>query len=286
MKISEPRQWKSTGSVSSKGKNQIPLLVMVFFVFGTYWLLQNHDSGKLTGDLRIALGDDLAGAAMAHAAKTLGSGVAVQDSSVSFLKMTDCCGTQAEFAMAAGEFDMAVLCPDAAEAFLLVDPDYVLVGGVIENANVLIHRGTDPIKRIGYMNGRSVQGSLLKDLFPDEVDLYPMLATALPYALENQAVDAVVLDGAQGLAYDAEQITALPSDKPSQVLVANTDILESSAYLGFINRYNEMALSLNSDGIRPFLIEAIALEPGLEESEELIERWKKMETKFSTLPSP
>lgn len=272
--------------MSNQDNKAVSIFVMLLIVFGTYWLSRSFDTAKLTGDLRIALGDDLAGAAMALAAESPDSDITVKATSVSFLKMTDCCGTQAEFALAAGEFDMAVLCPDAAEEFLRAEPDFVLVGGIIENANVLIGRGAEPVKRIGYMNGRAVQESQLRDLYQGDVELYPMLAAALPYALENQAVDAVVLDAAQGLAYDADRITALPSEQPSQVLVAHEDTLQSSALSGFIERYNEVALSLNGEGVRVFLSQVLAPEFNLEESEELIERWKQMKTRFITLPSP
>lgn len=272
--------------MSKKDNPAVSILFILLIVLAGYGLSQSLEKGQLEGDLRIALGSDLAGAAMAYAAGDPGSGVAVTDPSAAFLQMTDCCGTQAEFALAAGSFDMAVLCPDAAEEFLEAEPDFVLVGGLIENANVLIRRDEGPVERIGYMNGRTLQADLLEELFCGGVELYPMLATALPYALENQAVDAVVLDGAQGLAYQADRITALPSTRPTQVLVAHEDILRTAAYRSFVARYNAVALSLNGEGIAAFLQKELAPQLDLEESEELIERWKQMETKYMTLPNP
>ena len=58
----------------------------------------------------IACGEDLAGQIVAYTARTGSSRVGSVDMRrLSFLQLSDCCGTQAEFALAGGEFDIAVL---------------------------------------------------------------------------------------------------------------------------------------------------------------------------------
>ncbi|MCL2169616.1 MAG: hypothetical protein FWB74_06295, partial [Defluviitaleaceae bacterium] len=60
--------------------------------------------------LRIASSNDAAGTAVALAAG--------QDRHTTAVALADCCGAQAEIALEAGVFDMAVICPDAALVFL------------------------------------------------------------------------------------------------------------------------------------------------------------------------
>ena len=84
----------------------------------------------------IACGEDLAGQIVAYAARTGSSRVGSVDMRrLSFLQLSDCCGTQAEFALAGGDFDMAVLCPDAAQKFLSSGVPFKVVGGLVKNAN-------------------------------------------------------------------------------------------------------------------------------------------------------
>lgn len=258
------------------------MIIILLIVFGGYYFAGRWTPKAPSAGLKIACGSDLAGEVIAYTAARLGDMVKVQDQSVTFLKIGDCCGTQAEFALAAGEFDLAVLCPDAAAKFLAAQPGFVRVGGVVQNSDVLVQTGEAPLRRIGYMNGRAAQIKLLETRFGRDVELKPIMAVALPYALERGVVDAVVMDIAQALEFKSTQLTELPSVEPSAVLVASAGVLETDSYRAFIREFNKTAGSLNGDSLEAFLEQTLKMD----ESEEMIKRWKQMKIRITALPNP
>ncbi len=231
----------------------------------------------------IACGEDLAGQIVAYAARTGSSRVGSVDMRrLSFLQLSDCCGTQAEFALAGGDFDMAVLCPDAAQKFLSSGVPFKVVGGLVKNANVLVARDAAHPRTVGYMNGRDLQRQAVFANLGREVQLHPIAAPALPYALECGAVDAVVLDAADAIKLPQYRNRALPCDAPSAVLVVHEALLGSTDFKDFVGHYNDTVGRLEASLCEELLPQVLGVECG----EETLRAWHKMNVQLLTLPAP
>lgn len=175
----------------------------------------------------------------------------------------DCCAAVSQWGLSSRELDMAVMCPDAARTLLEKNSDYLLLGPILLDGDMLVRRAakadnivndvsksntmvdtasTDtffantipaahisaaaakPVRTVGVSHQRSAQKALAREAHP-LAEIIEMLPASLPYALEREVVDAVVLD-----VLLAQQLPVLPervgktSDKtaqsrPSQVLV-------------------------------------------------------------------
>ncbi len=232
--------------------------------------------------LRIACGEDLAGQLVAHAVRCgLPRIRAVDMREISFLQLSDCCGTQAEFAMAAGEFDMAVLCPDAAKKFLESGAPFVIAGGLVKNANVLVGSGRQRPAVVGYMNGRDLQVETVRAALGRETRMMPIMATALPYALECGVVDAVVLDAADAVKLTRYTLDPLPFDVPSAVFVVRKDLRDDRNFKNFVRHYNGMVRRLDGACRDELFSEVLKVECG----GEIATRWRKLKVQLLTLPA-
>ena len=230
----------------------------------------------------IACGEDLAGQIMAHAARTGTGEIGILGTGrVSFLQLSDCCGTQAEFALAAGDFDMAVLCPDAARQFVSAGVPFTVLGGLVRNANVLVTRGTELPLRVGYMNGRELQRKAVADMLGSSATLHPIAAPALPYALECGAVDGVVLDAADAVKLRQYHVRALPCDEPSAVLVVHEALLHDAGFKRFVEHYNDTIGGLEASLRGEPILRILDAEGG----EEALKAWHTMNVQLLTLPA-
>ncbi|MCL2619329.1 MAG: ABC transporter substrate-binding protein [Defluviitaleaceae bacterium] len=186
--------------------------------------------------LRIVSTNDLAGLLVNQAAG------ATDD--VQGIRLADCCGTQAEMALEAGVFDIAVICPDAAELFLQGgNRPFVLWGSIVENSSVLVSITYNVPSSVGYTFGRSSQHQIAQANLGQDVAFVPMNTLALPYALARGAVDAVVLDvlTATNAVEDAGLIIRpLPYNRPSSVLLVHQDVVYTQQFADFIENFNQL----------------------------------------------
>ena len=238
--------------------------------------------------LRIAIANDAAGMIVAYAAEKSGgaetSKAAAQN--VSFLRLVDCCGARAEFALEADRFDMAVLCPDAAEAFLKNSSSFAIAGEIIRNANVLVSRtGAVPVY-VGYAAGRALQAESAAATLGGDINLIPMAAAALPYALEKGAADAIVLDVLTAFAtYENPKrseylLTPLPSGRATSVLVVNKGIVGTEPYNNFLDAYNECVDSMGGETLADILKNREKINNGREKAM----LWQELGTAFIKIP--
>jgi hypothetical protein len=208
---------------------------------------RSGDDGDI---LKIASANDLAGLLVNQAA-----GVT---SDMQGLRLADCCGTQAEIALEAGVFDIAVICPDAADLFLQGENrPFVLWGGVVENASVLVSLDYNAPNLVGYTFGRSSQRQIAQANLGTDVVFIPMNTLALPYALARGAVDAVVLDvlTAANAAQDAGLIIRpLLYARPSSVLLVHQDVVELEQFSDFIENFNQLIQGKELAGWKEFYV--------------------------------
>lgn len=115
----------------------------------------------------------------------------------------DCCAAVSQWALSSRELDMAIMCPDAARILVEKNADYVLAGPVLLDGDALVRKpaarqqtqaGREVIQRVGMSHQRSAQRALIQETLGQDVEIIEMLPAALLYALERNAVDAIVLD--------------------------------------------------------------------------------------------
>lgn len=231
---------------------------------------------ELTG-LRIACNDDAAGLLIKYLAGE--DRAALQVISMSYQQLPDCCSSQTELALAADYFDLAVLCPDGAEKLLASGQPYEVLGTVVVNAKVLV-TSRDAIPRtVGYMNAREIQKQLVWSNLNSSIAMQPMLPASLPYALERNAVEGIVLDILGALKIEG-CLTPLLSEYATSVLVVRRDLLDSPELAGFIQAYNQAVAEMN----RPEILKVeLAKYLGVENGDNEVQIWREMGTQFQAM---
>jgi hypothetical protein len=271
--------------------------IAAFAFFGT----SRPDPDKDLPVYRIAVSDDAAGLLISKVSETSAGLLRVSDLSsetgVSFLRLADCCGVQAELFLARGEFDMAVLCPDAAKAFVENDPSFEISGGIVKRSNVILHKPGRTLKNIGYTNGKNTQAEAALHDLGGEIVLIPMMRTALPYALERGAADGVVVDILDALKAAAPK-AAMPKaaaskaksdfetklldyEKPTSVLVVKKNLRNSETFKDFINILNRCVSELNGSGMEAALRGHIREE----DTGAMMEIWKSLRVTYIGIPN-
>ena len=119
------------------------------------WL---HPREEMSG-LRLACNDDAAGLLISYLASQDSGALEVVN--MSYQQLQDCCNSQTELALAAGNFDMAILCPDSADKLIASGQPYEVLGAVVVNALVLVTSQDKLPQTVGYMNGRDIQKQLV-----------------------------------------------------------------------------------------------------------------------------
>ena len=114
-----------------------------------------HGSRIEMNGLRIACNDDAAGLLIKYLAGQDSSTLEVVN--MSYQQLQDCCSSQTELALSAGNFDMAVLCPDSAEKLISSGQPFQVLGTIVINGIVLVSNEDIVPQTVGYMNAREFQ---------------------------------------------------------------------------------------------------------------------------------
>jgi hypothetical protein len=230
--------------------------------------------------LRIACNDDAAGLLIKYLAG--GDSAALDVVNMSYQQLLDCCSSQTELALAAGNFDMAVLCPDGAEKLLASGQPYQILGAVVVNAMVLVTNQDAAPRTVGYMNAREIQKELVWSNYDSSIEMKPVLPAGLPYALERKAVEGIVLDILSALKIGGYR-TPLHSEYPTSVLVVHRDLCGSPELISFIEVYNQAVGELNSPEI---LMTELAKNLAIAGGNNEVKAWKEMDVQFQTIKLP
>ena len=263
----------------------ISLIIMVVIING---FNKKSDSENLkiasninTNKIVIACGTDASGMLMSYILKNKNANIEL--SNFDYTELMDCCGAQAEFAFMSGKVDMAILCPDASAKFLGVDTNYFIVDSIVRGSNILVYfdesyENVDP-KNIGYMNKRLLQESILKSVYPN-ASYYPMLSTALPYALAKKEVDAIFTDIILALKIKNAKFKMINTDKVDYYLVASKKLKGSDTLNNFIKAYNNAVDDIQNDNI---LSDMIGSYLGISDAKGETDTWKKMNIRFNKI---
>lgn len=253
------------------------LIFSILFIicFAIFYLYKNNnidDKNKIT----VVCGNDSSGILFDYILKNKDSGIELSD--IDYIQFLDCCGSQAEFAFISGRVDMAVLCPDAAFSLTNIDTNYYIVDSIIKDSNVLVYYDENTaFENIGYMNKRLEQEISLREAYSN-ANLYPILPTALPYALERNAVDAIFIDIVLALNIKNARYKKIDFGKIDYYLVASRKLKGSDIFNNFIEVYNNAVSDIEDESILSnMLIDYLNISNGE------IDIWKKMNVRFSKI---
>ena len=255
------------------------LLTATVIMAALVWKHTSAPSHVVGEPLVIAYGDDIAGIILQKALKDLPAERA--DIGMDAINMGDCCGSNAQFALSTGQVDVAVLCPDAMQDLAEAGKQYTVLGELVYDGNVLVTRPDSPdtLAVIGYMNGRDEQRELLESVYGQEVDLQPMFASALPYALENKAVDAIMLDASLALKlnYPTKSIS---SGEVTSVVIVQDDLLSDPRLEELVTACNETVGKLSDEAV---LIDMLCEYLETDNQKEVADFWKSVTVQFGSL---
>ena len=263
-------------------KNKYIIVFTIIFVI-CFLLFQNYKNYKLDkkDKITIACGNDASGMMFDYIINTKKNSN-IEFSNIDYIQFLDCCGSQAEFAFISGRVDMAVLCPDAAFQLISIDTNYYIVDSIVKGSNILVYYDesydNDNIKpkNIGYMNKRLLQEILLKEKYSNS-NYYPMLSTALPYALEKKTVDAVLIDIILALKIKEARFKKIDTEEVDYYLVASKKLKDTLMLNNFIKTYNEAVNDIEDEAI---LSNMLANYLDISNSQGEIKTWKTMGVKF------
>ena len=266
---------KNIGKLKAGVALLLALLVIMAALAWKHAGAPSHEEDPLV----IAYGDDIAGVLIQKALENLPAEKA--GLGLDSINMGDCCGSNAQFALSTGEVDVAVLCPDAFVDLEETGKQYTVLGELVYDGNVLVTRPDGPaeLNTVGYMNGRDEQRELLEQVFGPDADLQPMFASALPYALENRAVDAIMLDAALALKlnYPAQSVS---SGVVTSVMIVRSDLLSDPRLQQLTEAYNQLVKTLADEDV---LVEMLCDYLETENSEEVSAFWKTVTVQFGSL---
>ena len=266
--------------ISKSEAGKALLLAVIVIAAALAWLSHaGAPSQNEEAPLVVAYGDDIAGVIIQKALSDLPAERA--DLGLDAVNMGDCCGSNAQFALSTGEVDVAILCPDAVIDLAEAGNQYVQLGELVYDGNVLVTRPDSPeqLAVIGYMNGRDEQQVLLEAVYGKNVRLEPMFASALPYALENKAVDAIMLDASLAikLNYPTRSIS---SGEVTSVMIAREELVSDPRLQALIAAYNETVAALQDE---EYLIEMLCDYLETEDTKEVSDFWKTVTVQFGSL---
>lgn len=149
--------------------------------------------------------------------------------------------------MSSEVLDLAIVCADAARKFVENDPRFEIVGVCVKNSDIFVLKNRVTPKKIGVTQNRKYQEEIVRERFGEECEIVPMLGTSLPYALENDLVDGIMVDVTKGWILNGEkEKTSVNREYVTYVLLVRTDFKKNPIYKKFINVYKKSVNELES----------------------------------------
>ena len=151
-----------------------------------------------------------------------------------------------QWSLSSEQMDLAIICKDAAESFVENNKDFQIVAPLVQNSDVFILNNDEP-KNIGITQNREYQEELVKKYYKSSKPV-SLIGSSLMYALENNTVEGVVIDGIKSLSIDRTKIqTSSEGDYDTYVLVVNKNFMKNDLFSKFIELYNDSIEELGSE---------------------------------------
>ena len=203
---------------------------------------------KQDNRLVVACGNDIGGLTV-QAALEWGMASEVNfDADEAFIG--DCCGSTATFTLSSGKVDVAVLCPDAVVNLKEANEDFIELGTVVFDGNLLVSPtgNFETCTNVGYMADRDEQKADIQAyLGQRELSFRPLYTFATASALANGLVEAATMDLASAARAGYPSV-AYTKDRPTSVLVARGSLSEDERLLQLVQICNSYLSLLQEEG--------------------------------------
>nr|WP_300408949.1 hypothetical protein [Lagierella sp.] len=141
--------------------------------------------------------------------------------------------------MKSNVYDLAVVCVDSAEKFMDANKDFVMLGPITMNSDILVRKNSTG-KRIGVTSNKEYLTSFVQEIYNEEAEISYMSPHSFPYAYEIGEIDGFVTDIAElNDSIDGEILNVSHRDYNSNVMIANREILTDKKFKDFIRAFNE-----------------------------------------------
>lgn len=189
----------------------------------------------------------------------------------------DCCTSNAQWALSGDMIDVAALCPTAAKVLIEKDQRYEIAGPLIMDGDVFVLRNNHPT-RIGVGQNREHLYSNVRQRYGEQCEIVPMVSSALPYALEQGKVDAILTDVLKGIQLKGQMLPPSENEQSvTSVLVVRKQFRQNPKFEELVDAINDAAGELNQPEIvEEYLKSATFLSF---ESEE-VKKWQILATRF------
>ncbi|PKM78272.1 MAG: hypothetical protein CVU90_03145 [Firmicutes bacterium HGW-Firmicutes-15] len=253
--------------------------LLIFFIYA-FLMSPGEKQAKL---INIGVPDDSASYVFRYLIEELGLKGQLS-TMLGIYPIKDCCTSTSEWALSTDNLDMAVICPDAAERLIEKDSRYYILGPCRVNSDILISGPSSRVNKIGITQNRWYQETLAHEHLGPDIDVYPMLGNALPFAIQNGRIDGAIMDIANALRLEGK-ITSLSRGKDhiTYVLVVRKDILHEPIFYEFVNLYNQAVQELQDEQSLQIIIEKYA---GYSCNGKEASEWIKMNVQYKPLIIP
>jgi hypothetical protein len=194
----------------------------------------------------------------------------------------DCCAGAAQYALGSGHLDIAILCPDAAQALVAKDRRFEIAGPVMVNSDIFITRkGADlHAPDIAVSQKRAYQRQMVARHFGGHSIAMPMLHTAVPFAYARGMVQGAVVDIIKAFSLDGELTAATDQGRDicTSVLVNKKSLKDSKHYQHFLAQYTQAVREMED---QKNLLRLLQTYVSAQITSGDVETWKKMNVHFT-----
>ena len=215
--------------------------LLIVAIIGIVALIVIFPENEETATLRIGAGDDMAGSILK---KVLSQNEFDFEIETYYLK--DCWAPTAQWSLKSNVYDVAMICTDAADKFIEASDDFVLLGTITENTDVLIKKDNN-VKKIGLTSNKDYLSDFIREKYAD-AEIEYMSPHSFGYAYESGQIDGYVIDiGLINSNLEGEIENVSDGDYGSNVIIANRKILKDKKFKEFLDSYNKMVLEYNKN---------------------------------------
>lgn len=249
----------------------VAALVLLLVVYSVSLPQPEKDHGKV----KIGAPDDTGGMIIHYMVNEKGYGGVEVQQDFELYPVKDCCSNTAQWALSTNQYEVAVMCPDAAASLLEKDNRFEIISPCLVNSDIVIIKPGIKPQKIGISQNRNHQKQIVAELFGQACTTVTMLPSAVPYAYEKNAVDGVVVDALRGLNLTGEKLSSTNGDNEhvTYVLVVNKDFKADPRYQEFLRLFEESVNELNNPDI---LAQEIYKYKNIDISREEVNQWNRL----------
>lgn len=200
----------------------------------------------------------------------------------------DCCASTTQYALGSGHIDIAIMCPDSAQALVAKDKRFKIIGPTMINSDVLITRLDVDLQHpdIGISDKREFQRQMVTKRFGDQATAVPMLHSALPFAYARGVIQGAILDITKVFCLEGYLDESAAKDRSicTYVMVVNKTLQQSGTYTLFLENYGQAVKEMDNPHNLLRLLQVYE-SPNISMGDVL--KWQKMNVRFTNpLQSP